>query len=128
MDGPAVAAMPLPGLAAERLQRYREHAEICKVLTDVKRLAIVDALRAGERSVGDLAELLGCELANTSQHLAVLRRAGLVATRHAGATVYYSLAEPRILNACDIVAGIVEHRRATPSPLAFRVADPPSGR
>ena len=57
-------------------ERYRLHAEVCRVLTDPKRLMLLDVLRDGEYSVGDLAEELGCNLANASQHLAVLRSAG----------------------------------------------------
>lgn len=94
------------------LDRYRLHAELCKVLTDPKRLALLDALRTGERSVGDLAEGIGATLANTSQHLAVMRTAGLVEGRRDGTTVRYRIAEPAITAACDIVHGIVERRLA----------------
>jgi len=89
---------------------YRLHAEICKVLTDPKRLILLDALRSGERTVGELAETAGISLPNASQHLAVMRGAGLVAGRRDGAVVRYRLAEPDILRACDIVGGIVERR------------------
>ena len=92
------------------LERYRLHAEICKVLTDPKRLGLLHALRDGERTVGDLAVALGIPLPNASQHLAVLRSAGLVDSRRAGASVRYRLAEPAILDACDIVGGIVDRR------------------
>ena len=61
-------------------ERYRLHAEVCRVLTDPKRLMLLDVLREGEHSVGELAEELGSSLANASQHLAVLRSAGLVDT------------------------------------------------
>jgi len=89
---------------------YRLHAELCKVLTDPKRLMLLDALRDGERSVGDLAVLLGCSLPNASQHLGVLRGAGLVSGRRSGTTVLYALAEPDILQACDVVGRIVRGR------------------
>jgi ArsR family transcriptional regulator len=49
-------------------------------------------------------------LPNASQHLSVLRHAGLVATRREGTTVFYSLSEPRIAQACDIVHQIVLDR------------------
>jgi ArsR family transcriptional regulator len=94
------------------LDRYRLHAEICKVLTDPKRLLLLAALREGDRTVGELAASIGTSLPNASQHLAVLRSAGLVDGRRAGATVRYHLAEPAILDACDIVGGIVERRLA----------------
>ena len=93
-------------------ERYRLHAEVCRVLTDPKRLMLLDVLRDGERSVGDLAEELGCNLANASQHLAVLRSAGLVDTRRSGTTILYSLAEPDLLEACDVIHRIVGRRLA----------------
>ena len=94
------------------LDRFRLHAEICKVLTDPKRLMLLNALRHGGRTVGELAETVGTSLPNASQHLAVLRSAGLVDGRREGASVRYRLAEPAILDACDIVDGIVERRLA----------------
>jgi len=92
------------------LERFRLHAEICKVLTDPKRLRLLHALRDGERTVGDLAAVLGIPLPNASQHLGVLRAAGLVDGRREGTSVRYRLAEPAILDACDIVGGIVDRR------------------
>jgi ArsR family transcriptional regulator len=92
------------------LERFRLHAELCKVLTDPKRLALLHALRAGDRSVGELAETIRSTLANTSQHLAVMRSAGLVEGSRDGTTVRYRLAEPAIIAACDIVDGIVRRR------------------
>jgi ArsR family transcriptional regulator, virulence genes transcriptional regulator len=94
----------------EALKRYRAHADMCKVLTDPKRLMVLDALRGGERSVGDLAAALGVALPNASQHLAVLRSAGLVDGRRVGTSVLYRLAEPGIVEACDIIQAIVERR------------------
>ena len=104
-------------------EAFRLHAEMCKVLTDPKRLMILQALRSGERCVSDLAETVGMSLPNASQHLSVMRHAGLVATRRGGTTVYYSLAEPRIAQACDIVHQIVldrhpETRPRDPLPVA----------
>lgn len=92
------------------LRHYQLHAEICKVLTDPKRLMLLDALRAGERSVGDLAEMIDVALPNASQHLAVLRGAGLVDGRRSGTSVLYRLAEPAIVEACDVIDGIVGRR------------------
>ena len=103
------------------LERFRLHAELCKVLTDPKRLALLHALRTGERSVGELAETTHSTLANTSPPLAVLRAAGLVEGSRDGTTVRYRLAEPEIIAACDIVDGIVGRRLAQHTPLP---ADP----
>jgi ArsR family transcriptional regulator len=107
-------------------ERYRLHAEVCRVLTDPKRLMLLDVLRDGEYSVGELAEKLGCNLANASQHLAVLRSAGLVDTRRSGTTILYSLAEPDLLEACDVIHRIVARRLAMRSAgaLEARPVDP----
>lgn len=56
------------------LERHRLHAEVRRVPTDPKRLLLLDALREGEHSVGDLAEEPGCGLVKTSQQSVVLRR------------------------------------------------------
>ena len=101
-----------PTSVRANVERYELHAAICKVLTDPKRLMLLDALRTGEQSVGELASELGVTLPNVSQHLAVLRHAGLVEARRTGQTVRYSLAEPSILDACDVVSGIVSRRLA----------------
>ncbi|MEO5966505.1 MAG: metalloregulator ArsR/SmtB family transcription factor [Candidatus Limnocylindrales bacterium] len=110
----------------DALERYRLHAEICKVLTDPKRLMLIDALRAVDRSVGDLAASIGVTLPNASQHLAVLHNAGLVERRRVGTNVVYRLAEPGILAACDVIHAIVDRRlpRRLPDPDAFTATAP----
>ena len=96
--------------ANDDAELYRLHASVCKVLTDPKRLMILDVLRAGDLSVGEIADRLGIALPNASQHLAVLRGAGLVDGRRSGTTVVYRLAEPAIVDACDVIHSIVERR------------------
>ncbi len=94
----------------QTLEHYRLHADVCRVLTDPKRLMLIAALRAGERSVGELAREISVALPNASQHLAVLRTAGLVDSRRVGTTVVYRLAEPAITEACDIISVIITRR------------------
>lgn len=106
---PAPAARRVTA-AEERQARYRVHAEICRVLTDPKRLMLIDLLRRGARSVGVLADECGLSLANASQHLAVLRHAGLVDTRRVGTTIHYRLSEPELVQACDLIERIVARR------------------
>ncbi len=110
--------------ASTDLDHYRLHADLCKVLTDPKRLMLLDALRGGERSVGELAEVIHATLANTSQHLAVMRSAGLVDGVRDGTTVRYRLAEPAIIAACDIVRGIVDRRLARTAVTASSAGQP----
>lgn len=99
---------------------YERQARICQVLADPKRLRLLDLLREGERSVGQLAAALGSSYPNVSQHLTVMREAGLVATRREGTTVFYRLAYPRIAAACDIVHDILRAQLADAAALAER--------
>jgi ArsR family transcriptional regulator len=78
-------------------------ASIARALSDAKRLCVVERLADGERSVSDLSRDIGCQVPNMSQHLAVLRQAGIVATRRDGNTVYYRLADPSVLDAYRIL-------------------------
>ena len=87
---------------------YERRARICQVLADPKRLRLIDALRDDqERSVGELADVLGASYPNVSQHLNVMRDAGLVTSRRGGTSIYYRLAYPQITQACDIVCDIL---------------------
>ena len=88
------------------------------MLTDPKRLMLIDLLRRGARSVGALADEAGLSLANTSQHLAVLRHAGLVDTRRAGTTIHYRLSQLELSEACDLIDRIVDRRLGSESPEA----------
>jgi DNA-binding transcriptional ArsR family regulator len=101
---------PSPTLAPIDFERFRAAADICRALTDPKRLALLHQLRDGERTAGALAGDLGCTLANASQHLAVLRHAGLVASRRDGTSIHYRLAVPEILDACDTVTRLARSR------------------
>jgi len=71
-------------------------SELMKVLSNEHRLMILCQLVEKERSVGELAELLGMRQATLSQHLAVLRRDGIVGTRREAQSIYYSLARPDV--------------------------------
>jgi ArsR family transcriptional regulator, virulence genes transcriptional regulator len=74
-------------------------ATLARAMADPKRLCVLERLAEGERSVGDLSRDVGCQVPNMSQHLAVLRAAGLVTTRRDGSTVFYRLADERVLEA-----------------------------
>lgn len=90
-----------------RRELFRLQADICKTLADRKRLMILHELRSGELSVGQLVSRLRLPQANVSQHLAILRERGIVNTRRAGTTIYYSLANPKIGEACDLVQQVL---------------------
>jgi DNA-binding transcriptional ArsR family regulator len=89
------------------------HARVCKTMAHPLRLALLNALREGERSVSDLAEAIGATQPLVSQHLAVLRNQGLLRNRRNGNEVYYSIAYPKMVQACDLLREVLfEHLRA----------------
>ncbi|MEK6714695.1 MAG: metalloregulator ArsR/SmtB family transcription factor [Candidatus Omnitrophota bacterium] len=89
---------------------YELHASMCRVFSSAKRLEILNLLRNGELSVGKLAKLSKLPQANLSQHLGIMREKGIVKTRREGTTIYYSLANPKIINAFDIIREILLER------------------
>lgn len=89
---------------------FELHAGLCKALADPKRLLIVEALRGGARTVGDLSGELGLSQSNVSQHLAILRQRGVVRARRLGNNVFYSLTTPKILRALDILRDVMNEQ------------------
>jgi len=75
---------------------YDGFAVVARGLASGRRAEIVDVLAQGERSVEDIASEIGQSVANTSQHLQQLLRAGLVKTRRDGNRIYYSLSSERV--------------------------------
>ena len=100
-------------IESSKAQIFKLQAEICKTLADPKRLMILHELREREMSVGQLVSNLGLPQANVSQHLAILRERGVVTTRRQGATIYYSLSNHKIGEACDLVRGVLEEQLAS---------------
>lgn len=90
---------------------------MCKALNDPKRLTLLYALRAGPRTVTELCEVVGAPQANTSQHLAVLRDRGLVKAEQLGNRVRYSLRHPKVIEAIDLLRGIMSQELARQSSL-----------
>lgn len=89
---------------------YRIQAEFCKGLAHPKRLQIIGSLKDGEKTVGELSEATGIPQANLSQHLTVLRQLGILAKRREGLNIYYSIADERIVQACEIVRATIRQR------------------
>lgn len=93
----------LPVSAEPDRERY---AAVGRALADPKRLCVLESLAIGELSVSDLSTRVGCQVPNMSQHLAVLRSAGLVAARREGSTVFYRLTDSRVLEAYRLIQTI----------------------
>lgn len=86
---------------------YELHADLCKMLSNPKRLKIIENLKNHEKTVSELVSNVGAKQANLSQHLAELRKRDLVETRKEGANVYYKIANPKIVQACDLVKEVL---------------------
>lgn len=76
--------------------KAEEVAEMLAAMANPKRLLVMCTLLAGEKSVGDLAEIVQLSSAALSQHLGKMRALRLVSTRRDGQTIYYSLASDKV--------------------------------
>jgi DNA-binding transcriptional ArsR family regulator len=85
----------------QELRRFK--AEIFQALAHPTRIAIVEMLRGGEMSAGQIIEQLALEQANASQHFAVLRSRQIVVNRKEGNQVFYSLRDPVLIEVLDIL-------------------------
>jgi DNA-binding transcriptional ArsR family regulator len=86
---------------------YQVKADFFKTLGHPARIRVLELLSEGERAVSEMLPEVGVEPANLSQHLAVLRRAGLVVTRKEGATAFYSLTSPHIAELLNVARRIL---------------------
>ena len=100
---------------------YELHAEVCKTMSNPKRLEIINLLRNGEKSVDELATKMGIRMANLSQHLAVMRAKRIVQTRRDGLKIYYRIANPKVVKACDLMREVLLEQLADGQKLAEKV-------
>jgi len=82
---------------------FIQFAAVAKALAHAHRLELLELLAQGERSVEGLADRAGLSIANTSQHLQQMRRAGIVSARREGKFVFYRLADDAVL---DLLVGL----------------------
>src|ERR671937_677557 len=82
--------------SAAKAALFDAQSSVARALGNGRRAEIVDVLAQGERSVDELASEISQSVANTSQHLQVLARAGLVRSRREGTRVFYRLASDRV--------------------------------
>jgi ArsR family transcriptional regulator len=89
---------------------YALKSEFFRTLGHPARVRLLQALREGEQTVGALQTALGLDSGGTSQHLAALRKQGLVAGRREGTSVYYRIKDPRILELLELAKTILAAR------------------
>jgi ArsR family transcriptional regulator len=87
---------------------YQSLASVAQALASPNRLQLLEHLAQGERSVEPLAAITGLRLANASQHLQTLRKAGLVVVRKEGQRVIYSIVGPEVIQLCTALQRAAE--------------------
>ncbi len=91
---------------------YSLQAEVLKTLASPRRIEIIHKLAEGPCEVGRLAEELGISQPNASQHLAIMRTAGIVEAERDGREVRYRLTDNDVVVACAIMRGVLQRRLA----------------
>ena len=91
---------------------FASFAEVAKALGHGHRLEIVELLAQGERSVEALAERAGLSVANASQHLRYMRRAGLLTSRRDGTRILYGISDQAVLEAVAALQRVAERNLA----------------
>lgn len=96
-------------------QVFSLHADLFKALAHPKRLEVIHLLRDQELNVSQMISMLGLPQANLSQHLHVLREAGVVETKREGKQIVYKLAHPNVIKASDLFREMLieQHQRET---------------
>ncbi|MES1247490.1 MAG: metalloregulator ArsR/SmtB family transcription factor [Actinomycetota bacterium] len=97
-------------------------ASLFRVLGHPARVRILEVLRDGESSVGQLQAELGLDSSGTSQHLAALRRIGLVSSRREGTSVIYSVDDPQVFDLLAAGREIISRRLASEQSLLAELA------
>ena len=100
---------------------------ICKAFANPTRLRMLDMLAVSERGCSDIQQQLGITAANMSQHLSILRGAGVVTTRKDGKQTYCALAMPEVKRACEQVREILRAQIRKAGRSVLTVAGPEAG-
>ncbi|MDE1938374.1 MAG: helix-turn-helix transcriptional regulator [Alphaproteobacteria bacterium] len=105
-----------------------EAEELLKAIANRHRLTILCQLIDGERSVGELADILALRDSTVSQHLALLRKDGLVSTRRDGQTIWYAIASTPARKLLETLYQIYCAPAAICKPVAAKRANPKAGK
>lgn len=106
---------------------YELQASVLRLLAHPRRLQMLHVLADGPIEVGRLAARLAISQPNASQHLALLRTAGLVELERNGREVRYQLSDPQVMTACAIMRGFLERRVDNLSTVTTRVMEAQHG-
>ena len=105
---------------------YVLKAEFFRILGHPVRVRILELLRDGERTVGDLQGQLGLDSSGTSQHLGALRKQGLLESRREGTSVYYRVRDPRLFQLLEVARQILSSNLADTQALLDGLRETPA--
>jgi DNA-binding transcriptional ArsR family regulator len=98
-------------------------AEVLRTLANARRIEILHVLAGGPTEVGRIASRIGASQPNVSQHLSVLRTAGVVEAERDGREVRYRLSDPDVMVACGLMRAVLERRLARLGRMAHESVD-----
>ncbi len=101
---------------------YERHAEMCKVFSNSTRLMILNVLRETEMTVAAISEKLGIALGTVSPHLLMMKRQRVLGSRKDGNQVFYRLANPKMLQAFDLIREILYEQMSQEGVLTRQLA------
>jgi DNA-binding transcriptional ArsR family regulator len=107
---------------------YVLKAEFFRILGHPVRVRILELLREGERTVGDLQGQLGLDSSGTSQHLGALRKQRLLESRRQGTSVYYRVRDPRLFQLLEVARQILSSNLADTQALLDGLRETPAPR
>src|SRR3954447_19825056 len=105
---------------------YSLKADLFRALGHPARVRILELVSVEERAVGELQQELGLDSSGTSQHLAALRRRGLVETRRQGKTIYYRVKDARVSRLLAVAREILTANLTETRDLLAGLDDPPA--
>jgi ArsR family transcriptional regulator len=104
-----VVMMPdnLAGNGDEMESIFKLQADVCKIFANDKRLEIINLLKNREMSTGDIMRETGLSKVNISQHMNILKSKGVIMSRREGQQLFYSIANPKIIQACNLMREVL---------------------
>jgi ArsR family transcriptional regulator len=97
---------------------FEIQAELCRAMGNPLRMEIVHLLRSGSLNVKDIASAVEQHQATVSRNLTVLRNAGIVLTHREGNNILYQVANPKLMEVCDLMREVLEEQRIQETKLA----------
>ena len=94
-------------MKAHEFMIFELQAELCQIMANPKRVAIIELLSQEEHNVGELAKALDSSISTVSQHLRAMKDKGIVVNRKEAQTVYYRLKNPKLVDGCHIMRDVL---------------------